>query len=203
MSRPIDLYVSSSPDLYAEREAVAQIVAALPLTIGWRISHTPPPGQVMGDDIKRVGACDLYAVILGHDFAAPMGFELRQVLARGQQPMAAYRKDCTFSPSAQEAVRTLEIAWHRFSTLEAFRSMFRRDLLHAVLRQATALGLKLDEVQRLVELSREAAGEDSAIAEPGQGRGDVGRSGRILGREVWEAGPRESGPTLARDVGAR
>jgi len=92
MSRPIHLYISSSPDLYAEREAVAQIVAALPLTIGWRIGHTPLPGQQVGDDVVCVGAWDLYAVILGHDFAAPMGSELRQAFARGQRPMAAYRK---------------------------------------------------------------------------------------------------------------
>jgi hypothetical protein len=198
MSKPIHLYVSSSPDLYAEREAVAQIVAALPLTIGWRISHTPPPGQVMGDDVLRVGECDLYAVILGHDFAAPMGFELRQALARVQRPMTVYRKDCTFSPSAQEAVRTLDLSWQRFSTLDAFRSMFKRDLLQAVLQQATALGLELDEVQRLVELSREAAEEDSTRREPGRGRGDAGRSGRILGREVWEADPRERGLASAQ-----
>ena len=64
MSRPIYLYVSSSPDLYAEREAVAQIVAGLPLTIGWRIGHTPPPGQPMGDEVVRACECDLYALIL-------------------------------------------------------------------------------------------------------------------------------------------
>ena len=145
MSRPIHLYVSSSPDLYVEREAVAQIVAALPLTIGWRIGHTPPPGQLIEDNVVRVVECDLYSVILGHDFAAPMGFELRQALARGQRPMAVYRKDCSFSPSAQEAVRTLDVPWQRFSSLEAFRSMFKRDLLQAVLQQATALGLELDE----------------------------------------------------------
>jgi hypothetical protein len=203
MSRPIHLYVSSSPDLYAEREAVAQIVAALPLTIGWRIGHTPPPGQPMEDEVVRVGECDLYAVILGHDFAAPMGFELRQVLAHGQRPTGAYRKDCTFSPSAQEAVRTLDISWQRFSTLEAFRAMFRRDMLRAVLQQATALGLELDEVQRLVKLSREAEVEDSAKGEPERGQGDAGRSGRILGREVWEAGPRERRPAQTRDAGSQ
>jgi len=193
MSRPISFYVSSSPDLSAEREAVAQIVAALPLAIGWQIGHTPSPGQSIGDEVVRVGECDLYAVILGHDFAAPMGFELRQALASGQQPIAAYRKDCTFSPSAQEAIRTLDVAWQRFSTLEAFRSMFRRDLIQAVLQRATALSLELGEVQRLVELGREAEGEGSAKAEPGRGQGDAGRSGRILGREVWEAVPRARG----------
>jgi hypothetical protein len=121
-----------------------------------------------------------------------MGFELRQALASGRRPIAAYRRDCTFSPSAQEAIRTTDVAWQRFSTLEGFRSTFRRDLLQAVLQQATTLGLELDEVQRLVELSGEAAGEDSASGAAERGRGDAGRSGRILGREVWEAGPRES-----------
>jgi hypothetical protein len=152
----------------------------------------------MGDDVVPVGEYDLCVLILGHDFAAPMGFELRQALARGRRPMAAYRKDCTFSPSAQEAARTLDVAWQRCSTLEAFRSMFRRDLLQAVLQQATVLGLELDEVQRLVELSRETEQAGPAGGEPGRGQGDAGRSGRILGREVWDASPYSDSPAQSQ-----
>ena len=51
MSKPIHLYVSSSPGLSVEREAIARVVAALPLTIGWRIGHTPLPGELGGEAV--------------------------------------------------------------------------------------------------------------------------------------------------------
>jgi hypothetical protein len=199
MTKPIDLYVSSSPDLSVEREAIAQVVAGLPLAIGWRIGHTPLPGQLESPSLVTVEECDLYALLLGHDFAAPMGQELRLARALGRAPFGAYRFECTLSPSAQDALRTLDLAWQRFSSTEQFRTMFRRDLLQAVLRQATMLGLALGEVERLIEQKRQpdaprlrgASGADAddsgASAERlDRRRSEAGRSGRILGREVWE-----------------
>lgn len=196
VSKPIHLYVSSSPDLSVEREVIAQVVAALPLAIGWRIGHTPLPGQLESGSIATVEECDLYALLLGHDFSAPMGQELRLARALGRAPFGAYRFECTLSPSAQDAaqycVRTLDLAWQRFSSIERFQAMFRRDLLQAVLRQATTLGLVLGEMQRLMEQARlieQAREADAAGAEQADRRGgEAGRSGRILGREVWEAG---------------
>jgi hypothetical protein len=190
MPRPIHLYVSSSPDLTAEREVIAQVVATMPLTIGWRIGHTPLPGQLGSESVARVEECHLYSVILGHDFAAPMGQELRLAVARGRSPFAGYRLECTLSPSALDAVRTLDLTWQRFSSSEGLREMFRRDLLQAVLKQATMLGLELDEVQRLLEQARkiEADADQNTIGRRSdRRRGEAGRSGRILGREVWEA----------------
>ena len=186
MPKPIHLYVSSSPELTVEREVIAQVVAALPLTIGWRIGHTPLPGQLGAESVVGVEACDLYALLLGHDFAAPMGQELRLARALGRAPFGAYRCECTLSPSAQEALRALDLTWHRFSAPERLRTMFRRDLLQAVLKQATTLGLALGEVQRLIEQAREADAGESA-EQVDRRRGEAGRSGRILGREVWEA----------------
>ena len=68
MSKAIHLYVSSSPELLAEREIVGQVVAGYPLTLGWQIDHTPLPGQVSTDHVDRVLVCDVNAIILGQDF---------------------------------------------------------------------------------------------------------------------------------------
>ena len=196
MAKPIHLYVSSSPGLTVEREVIAQVVAALPLSIGWRIGHTPLPGQLGSESVVSVEECDLYALLLGHDFAAPMGQELRLARALGRAPFVAYRYECTLSPSAQEAVRALDLTWHRFLSTEELRTMFRRDLLRAVLNQATTLGLALNEVQRLIEQARladqareaDAGAAEGSTEQANRRRGEAGRSGRILGREVWEAG---------------
>jgi hypothetical protein len=203
VSGPIHLYVSSSSELAAEREAVGQIVAALPVTLGWQISHTPlslssaqdasalPGNTELG---MRIEECDLYALILGQDFTAPMGFEVRSALARGQRPggghlMGAYRKECTHSPSARDAVRTLEVSWKPYSNLAAFGAAFKRDLVRILLDVGPSLGLVLVDMALLLK-SQQTEGEESdgtdKVAEDHAGHG-----GRILGREVWHTGERD------------
>lgn len=190
MSRPIHLYVSSSPELYLEREVVGQVAAALPLTIGWRIDHTPLPGEPRPDISGPVGQCDLYVLLLGQDFAAPMGAELREVLALGRK-LLAFRKRCSRSPSSQDAVRRLRLEWRVFSEPDDLRMLFLQDLVNAVLDRAARIGLEIGELERLLELSRGA--EQRAQAGTGEirGRGDAGKSGVILGREVWETNPQD------------
>ena len=146
MSGPIHLYVSSSSELAAEREEIGQIVAALPVTLGWQISHTPLSSSPAQDRSAMLGTaelgmriedCDLYALVLGQDLTAPMGFEVRSALARSRRPkgahfLGAYRKECTQSPSARDAVRTLEVSWQPYTNLAGFGAEFRRDLLRTL-----------------------------------------------------------------------
>jgi hypothetical protein len=195
MSGPVQLYVSSSSELSAERESIGQIVAALPVTLGWQISHTPLPGSLdAGLGIVELGArlqdCDLYALVLGQDLNAPMGFELRTILASGRRPLGAYRKECSRSPSAQDAVRTLDVKWQRFSSLAAFSASFKRDLLRALLGVGPALGLDLADVERLLK-DQQSEGSESTDLGVDRRRGEAGHSGRILGREVWQAGEQD------------
>ena len=185
MSKPIHLFVSSSPDLQPEREVVGQIVAQLPLTLGWQIDHTPMPGDSSISDIARVAVCDLYVLILGQDFAAPMGAELGQALNLGRKPLA-YRKKCSLSPSSQDAVRRLDIEWRPFSSPDLLRVWLTRDLLQALLQQAMALGLDLHELEEQLKLAQEEADRASPQRGTERRRGEAGRSGVILGREVWE-----------------
>jgi hypothetical protein len=202
MSGPIHLYVSSSSDLYAEREAIGQIVAALPMTLGWQISYTPFPSSLAQEtpallDIaelgKRIEDFDLYALVLGQDFTAPMGFEARSALARGQRPkggghfLGAYRKECTRSPSARDAVRTLEVSWKPYADLVAFGKAFRNDLVQTLLDVGPSLGLVLVDVALLLK-SRQAEGDESKAVGGDAAQDHAGHSGRILGREVWQAG---------------
>lgn len=185
MSKPVYLYVSSSPGLQLEREVVGRVVARLPLTLGWEIDHTPLPGDPARDSLARVTACDLYLLILGHDFAAPMGAELRHALSVGRQPLA-FRKKCTQSPSSQDVVRRMELEWRTFANLDTLRVWVARDLLQALLRQATVLGLDLNELERLLGLAQEEAEHLSWVRQAGRRKGEAGKSGVILGREVWE-----------------
>jgi hypothetical protein len=204
MSGPIHLYVSSSSELAAEREAIGQIVAALPVTLGWQINHTPLAGSPVQDTSVMLGTaelgmriedCDLYALVLGQDLTAPMGFEVRSALARCQRPkgahfVGAYRKECTRSPSARDAVRTLEVSWQPYSNLNAFCAEFRRDLLRMLLDVGPSLGLVLVDMAFLLKSQREEGGESEGVGRE-VGQDHAGHSGRILGREVWQAGEQD------------
>jgi hypothetical protein len=118
-----------------------------------------------------------------------MGQELRFARGLGREPFAAYRFHDTLSPSAQDAIRTLDVAWQLIPSPERLRTVFRRDLLEAVLQQATKLGLGLGEVHRLIEQARDADKDNDTEAEEqvDRRRTEAGRGGRILGREVWES----------------
>jgi hypothetical protein len=183
MSKPVHLFVSSSPELQSEREAVGQIVATLPLDIGWRIDHTPAPGRSPSEGSSAT--CDVYALVLGQDFAAPMGAELRQAAAVGKEPMA-FRRKASHSPSAQDALRRLNVQWREYTTAGEFRTLFAQALIRAVVGQATQLGLALDEVERLMKLVEGNTDETDEGGAEGRRRTEAGQSGVILGREIWE-----------------
>ena len=185
MPKSIHLFVSSSPELQVEREIVGQVVATLPLTLGWQIDHTPLPGELAMDGLAHVTQCDLYVLILGQDYAAPMGAELRQALHVGRQPMA-YRKRCSLSPSSQDAVRRLGIEWRVFSKPEALRAWYTHDLLQFLLGQTTTLGLDLTELEHLLKLAQDDVNREERERGARRGSGEAGRSGVILGRVVWE-----------------
>jgi hypothetical protein len=180
--RKVRLFVSSSPDLVLEREAVGQVVAQLPLTVGWQIDHTPLPGEAMAGQEMRAAVADVYVLLLGQDFSAPVGAELAQA-ERGTAQRFYYRKDCAPSPSVQDALRRLRGAWRSFAAVDTLRRWFQRDVLQALLRRAEHLGLDMVELEHLLKLAQE---EVAAAQAPGAQRGEAGRSGIILGREIWE-----------------
>jgi len=187
VSDPICLYVSSSPDLSIEREIVGEVVARLPLSIGWRIRHSPVPGSGARGEATDVAQCDLYVVLLGQDFAAPMGAELRQALSLGHMPLA-YRKECAHSPAAQDALRSWDVRWCRFSDSAELRAQLYQHIARAVLDDATRLRLHLQDIENLAQLTKRSERSDSDLYQ-GRRSGEAGRNGVILGREVWEGRP--------------
>lgn len=177
MARAIRLFVSSSPDLVAEREALGQIVAGLPVATGWEIKHTPRPGEDVFAPLEFIERCDLYLIVLGADFAAPMGAEWLRVREAAKQVLA-YRKRVLHSPSAQTFSRQAGVTWTEFETLQEFREHVTRALAQALLDRGEEFGLHLDEVEGLLALVQS---ETKASGEP-DGRRGAGRGGVILGR---------------------
>jgi hypothetical protein len=177
MTRAIHLFVSSSPDLLAEREALGQAVAGLPVSTGWEIKHTPRPGENAFAPLDFIGQCDLYLIVLGADFAAPMGIEWLR-LQETAKPVLAYRKRVLHSPSAEQFLRQAGMTWTEFESPQELKAQVTQALAQALLDRGEELGLHVEDVEALLTL---AQSKDKTPAEPDRRRG-AGRGGVILGR---------------------
>jgi hypothetical protein len=180
MAGPIYLFVSSSPDLAAEREALGQAVAELPISVGFEIMHTKP-GET--DDIDETLAfierCDLYVIVLGGDFAAPMGLEWQRS-QNTLRPTLAYAKRELHSPSAQKLLRESGMTWTPFDSPHTLKPHATQALAQMILERGERLGLHVEDVNSLLAVVGEKGQEPSEKPDLREG---AGRGGIILGRE--------------------
>jgi hypothetical protein len=179
MANSIELFVSSSPELVAEREALGQAVAELPIALGWVIKHTACAGQNIEEGLAFIEHCDLFLIILGGDFAAPMGLEWEQAL-QNTVPVVAYRKDVLHSPSAQRLLRQSVVSWNEFSSTSELKAHFSYTLARHVLDRSVKFGLEIEDIQGLMAMAE--LPEEESPAEKDQREG-AGAGGIILGRD--------------------
>lgn len=182
----IRLFASSSPDLAAEREALGQAVAELPISVGIEIMHTRPGEAAdIGETLAFIERCDLYVIMLGGDFAAPMGIEwLRSQEAL--KPTLAYAKRELHSPSAQKLLRDANIAreagitWTPFESPQALKAHATQALAQLLLDRGESFGLHVDDINGLLAVlgTRDEEPSDKPDRREGAGRGGI-----ILGRE--------------------
>jgi hypothetical protein len=159
---------------------VGQIVADLPVEVGWEIKHTIGPGEDDREALNFVERCDFYLLLLGGDFAAPMGVELRRA-QRQRKRVLAYRKHIPHSPSAQRLLRRTDMAWTTFQTPLELKREASRALAEAILDRGERFGLHVNEVQALLEIAESEEEEKGKPGEIDRRRG-AGRGGVILGR---------------------
>lgn len=179
MTRSLKLFISSSPELTNEREALGQAAAELPVSFGWQIQHTPRAGQDALNWLAFIEVCDLFLIILGSDYAAPMGLEWEQA-SRGRRPFFAYRKNVLHSPSAQTLLRQPAVSWTEFDSATELKSLFSRAMAEFLLERTGQFPLQLDDVERL--LAEGDKTQEEGVAEPDRREG-AGDSGIILSRD--------------------
>jgi hypothetical protein len=186
MSGPIYLFISSSPDLVAERESLGQAVAEMPISVGFEIMHTRPGEAAdMGETLAFIERCDLYVIVLGADFAAPMGIEWQRA-QNALKPTLAYAKREMHSPSAQKLLRDAgiaretNVAWTPFESPQELKAHATQALAQMLLDRGESFGLHVDDIDGLLAmLSKE---EEKPSDKPDRREG-AGQGGIILGRE--------------------
>jgi hypothetical protein len=179
MARPIHLFISSSPDLAAEREALGQAVAELPISVGFEIMHTRPGETAdIGETLSFIERCDLYAIVLGADFAAPMGIEWQRA-QDALKPTLAYAKREMHSPSAQKLLRETNVAWTPFESPQELKAHATQSLAQLLLDHGETFGLYVDDIDGLLAVLGK---EDKGPSDEPDRREGAGRGGIILGR---------------------
>ena len=102
------LYVSISPDLAAEREAIGRAVANLPVDVGWEVSYTPPAADPTAADPHSAARAHVYVLALGEDIRAPMGVEWDSARRAGVKAVALLHEGPR-TPAAQAFLKAVEV----------------------------------------------------------------------------------------------
>lgn len=180
MGKKICLFVSSSRELEVEREIIGQVVAELPISRGWEIRHTAHGGETLASLREAIERADLYLIILGQDASAPIGLEW-EFAQRLKKPTLAYRKEVSYSPSAQYFLRISKFEWKVFKEAEELRKILAKALAQELLDLKNRYGLFPEDVEKLVRFLEDMEKEEEKEGFPLKGRG-AGESGIILGR---------------------
>ena len=73
------LYISAASDLRAEREVLGRAVTEVPVSLAWRVVHSPGGDEPV--DVDAVSRADVHLLLLGGDIRAPVGLFVDAALA--------------------------------------------------------------------------------------------------------------------------
>jgi hypothetical protein len=173
------LFVSGSPDLEAEQEAIGRAVAQIPApSLGWSIGRTPRQGEPQFVAWDEIATADFYVLLLGSDIRAPVGAELLAARRAGKRVLA-YRMDVRCTQAAEAFARGAALGWVECSTARQLARRIQMALVEAIAAQGPARGLPLVEQEALQGfLERLRRGETEVP--PGAKDGGAGGGGVIL-----------------------
>ncbi|MFN8473041.1 MAG: hypothetical protein U0822_12710 [Anaerolineae bacterium] len=181
------LYVSISPDLAAEREAIGRAVANLPVDVGWEVSYTPGATDPNAADPRTAARAHVYILALGEDIRAPMGVEWDSARRVGLKPLALLH-DGPRTPAAQAFLKGVDVEWTSYKSARELTHRVQAALAQALLDRAPLFGLSTPEWESLSGLLKTL--QEQSAAEGEDERSGAGQSGVIFApsREAGKGG---------------
>lgn len=174
--RPVLIYISAASDLMAEREALARMIATLPVTLSWRIVQSPLKAEPL--DLDALQTADLHLLIMGGDIRAPVGLEWHWVQQSRGVSIPFLKQELARTPAGQAFVRQHRIAWRPFKDAADLSRQVQRLLAEHLLRHASRHALTPVEMEQLKALQT----AEPALEQPTHGEG-TGHSAVVLSRE--------------------
>lgn len=180
--RPMTIYISAASDLMAERELLARMIAALPVTLAWHIAQTPVT-DADSLDLEALQIADLHLLVMGSDIRAPVGLEWHIARRLGRLSSAFLKRDVPRTPAGQVFIHDAGVTWRPFSDAGDLSRQVRQILAEYLVRHAAHYALMPDEVAQLEALPT----LDTLAEQPAQGE-EAGHSAVILSRERYVPG---------------
>ncbi len=179
-NRPVTIYISAASDLMPEREALARMVAALPVTLAWHIAQTPVT-DADSLDLEALRIADLHFLVMASDIRAPVGLEWR-IVSRAGQPSAAFlKRGILRTPAGEVFIKDARVTWQPFVEPADLARLVQRLLVEHLVSYALRYALTPEEVARLEALP----GVETPVGESARGK-EAGHSAVILSRERFE-----------------
>lgn len=171
----VTVYIAAADDVASERDALARMIAELPVTLAFRVEQSPAEGPI---DQEALTEADLFVLVLGHDIRAPVGLEWR-LARRARRPMVvAVKAGVSRTPAGREFVHTLDVPYATYQTTSDLVRLVRQRLARRLLEEGARLHLRESEQAALQQIAQEEGDTTNA-----GGRGEAAESAVILSRE--------------------
>lgn len=176
----VTVYISAASDLMAEREALARMIATLPVNLVWRILQTPlTDADVL--ELEWLHTADVYFLVMGSDIRAPVGLEWLRARRVGR-PVHAYLKQGVLrTPAGQIFINDAGVEWQPFRDSTDLCLQIQRVMVQHLMRYAARYALSPEEITTLEALrTSETLAQQTAQGE------EAGHSAVVLSRERFE-----------------
>lgn len=178
----VTIHISAASDLMAERETLARMIAALPVTLAWQIVQTPIT-EAESLNPELLGSADLHFLVMGSDIRAPVGLEWHLVRRAGLPSVAFLKRGVPRTPAGHVFIQDAGVVWRPFADAGDLSRQVQGVLAEHLARQAARYALTPSELEELESLRK----ADTSTEEPGRGQ-EAGHSAVILSRERYEPG---------------
>jgi len=179
-NRPVIIYISAASDLMAEREALARMIATLPVTLAWQVVQSPLGEEVLNQ--TALAASDLHFLLMGGDIRAPIGLEWHTIRRYERPSVAFLKQNLPRTPAGQIFIRQAGVNWRFFANPADLSRQAQQVLTGNLIRNAITYALTPGEVEQLEALQE--SGVNTEAEQPPQGQ-EAGRSAVILSRERY------------------
>src|SRR3990170_6621853 len=177
------LYISAAPDLELERDLLSRTATEIPVTLGWRIVHTPLRGEP--PDLVAVTQADVHLFILGVDIQAPIGHEWFAAREAGKFPKMFLKGDTVRTPAAQAYVREMSahVTWINFKDISDLHHQVLGLLADHLIDNAIYFQLRPAEYEQLENWRQELS--SGGVKHVEGTRGGAGASSVVLSTERY------------------
>ena len=155
----------------AEREALAQMIATLPVALPRHIVQTPAEAEPI--DLESLRTANLYFLIMGADIRAPVGLELHTAQQAGQSVAAYFKQNIPYTPAGQVFTRQARLNWQPFSDATNLSRQIRQIIVKYLLQQAITYALTPTEIAQLERIQHTPEPQEQNAQAEGTGHSAV------------------------------